>query len=302
MKKLLTLLLTVLALTATAQEKISILSPYAASHSGTPAMFKVLEQANSAQNKYHFILEFKPGGEQLIAVKAIEQDPQRQLAIIAPKFVEHVSSGKLKLNDYVPVHALGDACWAVISNINNGRSGIANLQGQREIFVGGVGIGNAAHLTSLQIGERYGFAVKYIPFKSNYDALVLMASDGSINFVVDRVAAFQQMHTKNPNIAMLAISCPERHPQAPNVPTLKEQGILAPYVFNITVAHTDMKADRRQELAQILQDATAKVGAETLQQVSDMRPPAVPVEQYYRDSINFVDRLLKKHKNSIDQK
>lgn len=282
-----------------AQEKITIVSPYAASHSGNAAMFKIIEQANTMQNKFDFVLEFRPGGEQLIAIKSIERDPQKNLVIVAPKFVEHAMSGKIQASQYVPVHALGDACWAIISNINHGSNGIANLQNQKEIFVGGVGIGNATHLTSLQIAEKYGFSVQYVPFKSNYDALVVMAANGGINFVVDRVAAYQQFKSKNPNLVMLAMHCPDRHPTAPHVATLKEQGIVAPYVFNITMAHVDMKLDRRVELSQILTLATKTVGSAAIQQLSDMRPPQVALDQYFADSYRLVEQLLKKHHNKL---
>jgi tripartite-type tricarboxylate transporter receptor subunit TctC len=282
-----------------AQEKITIVSPYAASHSGNAAMFKIIEQANAMQNKFDFVLEFRPGGEQLIAIKAIERDPQKNLVVIAPKFVEHAMSGNIQANQYVPVHALGDACWAIIANINNGKDGIANLQNQKEIFVGGVGIGNATHLTSLQIAEKYGFAVQYVPFKSNYDALIVMAANGGINFVIDRVTAYQQFRTKNPNLVMLAMHCPDRHPQAPHVATLKEQGITAPYVFNITMAHVDMKPERRAELGQILNSAASAVGTATIQQLSDMRPPVMSLDQYFKDSYALVEQLLKKHHKKL---
>lgn len=287
---------------ASAAETISIISPYSYSHSGTPAMQVIVEQANQIQNQYKFLLEFKPGGEQLIAVKALEESPNNRLAIIAPKFVEHVSSKKLNANDYIPVHALGDACWAVITNVGNDKIGVASLQGQKELVVGGVGIGNAAHLTSLQLAEKYKFKVRYVPFKSNFDALVLMVSDNSVNMVLDRVNSFNQLKDKNPNIKMLAMSCPTRHTDAANLKTLAEQGITAPFVFNITVSHKGMDQARRAELSKILNDATLKVGAAEIQRLSDMSPPVfngVDINIYYQHSFDLVNHLLLKHQENI---
>jgi hypothetical protein len=300
MKKLLLALLLVSG-TAWAAEDIYIQSPYSASYSGTPALFKIIETANADQSKYKFHLEFKPGGQQIIAVKAMDDKPQERLAIIAPKYVEHTMSGKLNKENYVPIHALGDACWAVISN--KGHSGDVNsLKGENKLNVGGVGVGNATHLTSLQLGSKLGFDVNYVVFKSNYEGLILMAGDGSINMVVERVNNFKQIKEKNSAIKVVAMSCPSRHPDMPEIATLAEQGIEAPFVFNITVASKNMPADKRTELGNILTNATKKVGESEIQRLSDMKPLVFygkNVLDYYNDSISVVEKLLKKHKETI---
>jgi tripartite-type tricarboxylate transporter receptor subunit TctC len=302
MKKLLFVLLTCVATTSMAAETISIASPYSASHSGTPAMFKIINEANLAQTKYNFILEFKPGGEQLIAVKYMDEKPQTRLSIIAPKFVEHTRSGKLNRNNYVPIHALGDACWAVITNTGNMNQGVSSLRGQQELTVGGVGIGNAAHITALELGEQFNFAVRYIPFKSNFDALILLVSDQSINMVVERVSSYKQYQDKNLNVTVLGMSCPTRHPDLPQVKTLVEQGVNAPYVFNITIANKNMPEAKRKELASILDIATLKVGEQEIQKLSDMNPPIFKqqsVDDYYNKRINFMEKLIKKYESKF---
>lgn len=302
MFKILTALLAVVSISAYSAETISIQSPYSANHSGTAAMFKILDQANRDQSRYNFILEFKPGGEQIIAVKQMDEQPQNRLAIVAPKFVEHLNSGRLNRDDYEPVWALGDACWAVITNVGDEKKGVASLKGHQELVVGGVGFGNSTHLTALQLAQKYGFEVKYVPFKSNFDALVLMAADGSVNMVLERVSNYEQMRLKNPKLKMLAMSCPQRHPQAPAVKTLLEQGITAPYVFNIVVANRAMPATRQEDISKILTRATQTVGAKEIQTSSDMRPPQfdnVPTTTYYNKSLVLSEQLLKKYQNQI---
>lgn len=287
---------------AQSTETITIMSPYSASHSGTPAMFRIINEANSQQKEYNFILEFRPGGEQIIAVNALRESPGNRLAIIAPKFVEHVRSGKLNKNDYVPVHALGDACWAVITNVGNRQSGTASLKGIKELTVGGVGVGNAAHITSLELGAKYNFQVRYVPFKSNFDALILLVSDQSINMVLERVASYLQYREKNPNVTVLGMSCPTRHPDLPTVPTLAEQKISAPYVFNIVMAHANMPEAKRQRLSQILDTATLSVGAKEIFRLSDMSPPIFnkqSVNAYYKNRFEFMDSMLQKHQSEL---
>jgi tripartite-type tricarboxylate transporter receptor subunit TctC len=275
-----------------ATETIKIYSPYSPGHSATPALFKIIDEANASQNIYKFTVEFKPGGNQIIAVKSLDAN---SLAIIAPAYVDNIETGKLKESDYVPVHAFGDACWAVVVN--------KPLSNQTEFVVGGVGFGNAAHLTALALGEKYKFNVRYIVFKSNNDALVNMTGNNGVEFVIDKYENYLALKTKNPKMNAVAASCPKRLPQAKNMPTLKELGIEAPYIFNIAIAHRDMPAARRKSLGVILDNATLKVGAEEIFKLSAMRPPIfdnIPAEESYKNSVNLVKKLQLKHKEKIE--
>jgi tripartite-type tricarboxylate transporter receptor subunit TctC len=294
MKNILLAFLTLITFEISAAEPIKIYSPYSPGHSATPAMFKIIDEANASQNIYKFSLEFKPGGNQIIAVKSL--DTANSLAIIAPAFVENVASGHLNEKDYVPVYALGDACWAVVTN--------KPLKGQQEFVVGGVGYGNAAHLTALALGEKHKFLVRYIIFKSNNDALVNMAGDNGIEFVIDRFEGYAALKTKNAKMNMIAASCPTRLPQALNIPTLKELGITAPYIFNIIVAHKDMPRGRQVAITKILESVTDKLGAEEIFKLSAVRPPQfdkISTTEFYEKSVSTVSNLQNKYKTQIEQ-
>jgi tripartite-type tricarboxylate transporter receptor subunit TctC len=280
-----------------AAETITIVSPYSPSHSATPATARIIKEANTLQDVFEFVLEFRPGGSQVIAVKHMDAAPQNRLAIIAPAYVENTSNGKLNRADYVPVHALGDACWAVISNRGNADAGIASLGNELELVVGGVGIGNATHLTSLLAGARYGFQVKYVVFKSNNDALVNMAGDNGVNFVIDQIANYTTFKTQNANLQVLAASCPKRLAGMPNVKTLKEQGIDAPYIFNITIANLAMPVAKRNHISKILDAATVNIGEAEINKLSGVSPPMfakISTDQFYANSIHSVETLLSK--------
>ncbi len=275
---------------AFATDTVKIYSPYSPSHSGTPAMFRIVDEANKAQSIYKFVLEFKPGGNQIIALKSMDEN---SLAIIAPAFVENVASGKLEESDYIPIHTLGDACWAVITN--------GSLRGVKEVTVGGVGFGNAAHLTSLALGEKYGFSVRYIVFKSNNDALINMAGNNGVIMVVDRYEAYESMRNQNKNLQVLAASCPTRLPQAPDIKSLKELGIDAPLVFNTTVAHKSMDPVRRRAIAIILNDAQKRIGADEIFKLSGMKIPNESADVFHQKSVDTVRKLQKKYRAQIEQ-
>lgn len=299
-------LLVVLAVctSASAREIITVYSPYSPSHAGTTATRKVFEVANAAQNKYQFILEFKAGAQGVLALKEIEDNPANKLAIIFAAFVDNVEKKLINESDYVPVHALGDACWAVVSLEGDPRQGIASLASAREIVVGSVGFGNATHLTALQIGSRYNVPVRFVPFKSNYDSMMAMVGGHGITFNLERVSVIEQFRDKNPNLKILAMSCPVRHPDAPGIKTLKEQGITAPYVFNTIVAHQRMSRERAKELGAILDQATLTVGVDELRRLSDFRPAVfdkISAEEFTRSRISMVKQLRQQHRSAIEE-
>lgn len=271
-----------LAATVQARETVIVYSPYSASHAGTAASHAVFRIANEQQDKYTFLLEQKPGAQGVLALKALNENKTKHLAIINAAFVDNIEKGLIVESDYVPIHSDGDACWAVVSTNGNEKLGLDSLKGTGEIVVGSVGFGNATHLTALQIGNRYNLPVRYIPYRSNYDATVAMVGDQGINFGIERLSIINQFKEKNPKIAVLAMSCPYRYTEAPEVATLKEQGITAPYVFNTVVAHKDMPIEKATELGKILDQATLTIGEKEIKKISDMRPSIF-------DNINAVD-------------
>jgi len=297
------LFLFLLLINSAVAQTIRIQTPYTASHSGTPAMYRIIETANKIQKNYTFVLEFKPGGNQVIAVKQMDQDPQNNLAIIAASLVENTEIGQLKLEDYVPVWSLGDACWLVLSTQSK-TSSVAGLKNSKEITVGTVGFGNVTHLTALQLGRNYNLAVRMIPFKSNYDAVVNMAGGNGITFGIDTPQTFENLQSLNSQLRVLAVSCSKRLPEYPEIKTLKEQGIQAPSIINIVVANVAMPAEKRKHLAQILERAADQVGGTEIRKLSGFSPPQfnrITAQEHFTTSIELISRLRNQFKREITQ-
>lgn len=305
MKRFLLALL-LISTTTFAQEQILVQFSASPSQPNATPYLKMLEVANNLQNKYTFILEFKPGANGVLALKAMDQSPTNRLATVAPAFVENANSGQINESDYVPIATQGDACWAVITNIGDTSKGIDSLRGQQEITVGGTGYGNAAHLTALIIGEQLGFRVRYIVYKANFDALVQMAGGQPINFVIERVSNYQSFVKKNPNLQILGINCPVRNKSIPQVKTLAEQGYNTPTIFFSTVASVRMPQGKRRELAMILDQAQAQLGLEYIAEVSDMYPPMfaknpMPTAEFFNNRVLQMQTLTNKYKEKINE-
>jgi len=288
---------------AQARELVVVYSPYNASHAGTAASHVVFRIANEQQDKYTFVLEQKPGAQGVLALRSLNENKTKHLAIINAAFVDNVEKGQIIESDYVPIHSDGDACWAVVSTNGNENQGLDSLKSTGEIVVGSVGFGNATHLTALQIGDKYNLPVRYIPYRSNYDATVAMVGNQGINFGIERLNVVNQFKEKNPKISVLAMSCPFRYDEAPAVATLKEQGIVAPYVFNTIVAHKDMSTEKATELGKILDQATLTVGEKEIKKISDMRPSVfdkVSAVDFTQERLAIVKLLRNKYRAIIE--
>lgn len=291
------------SLPAYAKEKITVFFPYAASATSTPAMLRVIDEANKMQSSFEFILEFKPGGNQVLAIKAMDQNPLSSVALIAPAYIENHRSKLIDKNNYVPIWAMGDACWAVFTNVGDMSKGINSLAGTKELVIGGVGFGNAAHLTGIMLGEKYKFNTRYVVFKANTDALINMVGNNGVNMAIDKIENFAAFKPKNNNLQVLAVSCPNRMTALPEVKTLKEQGIDAPSVFNIIIANNVMDDDKRTKLRAVLTLAAERMGADAFMRLSGLLPPQfnkISQDDFYSKSVVKFESLLDRHKNTIE--
>lgn len=306
MKKLMAIIMATFALAATAKETITLEVGHGPSQPNAAAYIRTLETANQMQNKYDFQLEFKPGVNGALALKTMDIAPQTRIATVAPAFVENSKSGLLNEADYTPISSQGEACWAVITNFGDTKRGIASLQGKKRVVVGGTGYGNAAHITSIILGEKYGFEVQYIVYKSNLDGLVAMAGNNGPDMVLERPQNYKTFKDKNPNLQILGINCNKRSALMPEIKTLKEQGVTTPTIFFAVVANVKMPEAKRNEIGKVLQDAQARIGSEYFLDVADMfapqfNKPPVSVDEFFTKRVSQMHYLTTKYKDQIDQ-
>lgn len=290
---------------AWAAETIVVLNPQGPTHSGTVHTMRMIEIANQQQNKYKFVPEFKVGAFESIALKSLVKDPQTTLSTMTPPSAEGMSRGFVSLEDFVPVFSQGDSCWGLLAVTGKGKNRFEDLKGMKEFVVGGPGYGSATHLTALAIGDQMGgIKVRYVIFKSAFDAFQNMVSNQGVNFVLERVTNYNQFRAMNPNIEMVAMSCPTRHPAVPNVKTLAEHGIVAPYIFQFIVGHRDLSPARRKEFHDIFQRATDTLGRDKIMEISDQSPPqfrGMNSEQHYRESWQKLLALRKKYADKFTE-
>jgi len=303
MKKLLAILAsTMMAVAVSAGETIVITNPQGPTHSGTPQLKALIEESNKIQDRYVFVTEFKTGGFESIALRDLAVTPQTRLSTMTNASIEAIDRGLVNEDDFVPVFSQGDSCWAVIGIVNS-NTGLDSFKSVKELVAGGPAIGGATHLAALEIGRRYNIPVRYVVYKSNFDAFVDMVGGHGVNFILERVQNYNGFKDKNKNLQMLAMSCPHRHASAPTVKTLSEYGINSPYIWQQIVASKNMNPTQVNDFRSIFTQATKNIGLAQIQQLSDQTPPMfnnVDSAAHYYQSFAKLKSYRVKFKNDID--
>jgi len=92
-----------------------------------------------------------------------------------------------------------------------------------KLTFGSAGIATHTHLSGEIIHYEAGIKLLHVPYKGSAEALSDLIG-GRIDLMYDPVSLAQ---IKAGNAKALAVACDMRHPELPNVPTLKEQGLIA---------------------------------------------------------------------------
>jgi tripartite-type tricarboxylate transporter receptor subunit TctC len=305
MKFFIGILLVVFAAYASAAEIISIVSPYTASHKGHTAIYKILEKANTLQQRYNFILELKPGGAGVLALKSMDRATATSIGLVHPSFVQNSIDGLIQEENYVPISSLGDACWFIVAKSGDEQEGLKSLANTNDRLVfGGVGVGSASHLTALGLGTAITKEVQFVPFQSAADAGILLVGNNEVNLNMMPMHEFEVLYTKNSSLKRLAIHCPRRHLDAKWVATTREQGIVSPYIFNTFVVNKKMPPDKQKDLGAILDQAMISVGSATILDISGFYPPVfdkVPVGKYHSERVMLLKEALARHQADINK-
>ena len=223
MKKLFFLIFLLWSAATPAREIITLANYNSPSASAYSYYMKIIDQANLLQDQYQFVMVSKPGAQGLIALQYVNQSPENRIAVAGPQIFTMIESNQIKKTDFVPISSQGEGCWVLISPLGDKNIGAASLKGQKRLVVGTIGFGSGAHLSALILGEKLGFEVQPVIFKSNFDALVLMAGDESVNLVIETPQNYMNLRSVNPRLQALGISCSVRNPKLPEVKTLQEQ-------------------------------------------------------------------------------
>jgi tripartite-type tricarboxylate transporter receptor subunit TctC len=181
------------------------------------------------------IVENKPGAAGRIAIDALKASPPDGNTLILmpsgpvvlfPHVFRKLSYDPVK--DLTPISQLANIQMGLASgpksNVKNMAEMVAKTKASKApASYGTSGNGTVLHFMGLMIGEAAGIDMEHIPYQGGAPAMNALVG-GQIDYTVDVVSEAIEQHRAG-KVRIIAVANAQRSSLAPDVPTLREQGI-----------------------------------------------------------------------------
>jgi tripartite-type tricarboxylate transporter receptor subunit TctC len=188
---------------AKAQQIVTLVYPWTLGDSMAGIMMTMLEEANSQQTRYRFLIESRPGAGSAIAANHVIRTPNTILSTgasvwLRPIFYPGESHDPQKLRTLMVQF---ECPFAVTSGRYAAWSQVPRDQ---NLTIGTSGLGVVTHLTALQIQAQYP-RLSVIPFRSTIEALQNAAGQ-HVDFHVGFVRQAEEFVGKSPGVTVLGVT------------------------------------------------------------------------------------------------
>ena len=233
------------------------------SGSDTTARY-VAEQLTTALGQ-PVIIDNKPGANGTIAAMAVKQAPADGYTIflasnthmaVNPIFVKDLPYDPIK--DFKPITGIARGMMIFVASPNSKIGNVADLvsaakASKQQLTVGTYTAG--FHLSAEWFASATGTKYVNVPYKGAPEVFIGLMGDQLDWGVSDLIAAMPQV--KAGKLKALAVSGEKRHPDYPDIPTIKESGY--PEYVNYTWTSLYMRAETPDAVAAKLVDAMQKI-------------------------------------------
>ena len=220
-KTIIGLFLSILALTVTAKETVTIIYSWTAADGPANYSRAIIEEANRSQNKYTFIFDTKPGAGGSVAANYVKNTPNTILATASAFFVRpnFFLNESYDLSTYKELYL---QCTAPMAIASVKYKTWAEVPKDQPLTIGVSGLGTTTHLFASQIQAQYP-KLAVIPFKSTSESLLSVASGNTDLHVafLGEVETWGAENNKTRRLNVLGISGQN---QVRGFPTLTSQG------------------------------------------------------------------------------
>jgi tripartite-type tricarboxylate transporter receptor subunit TctC len=179
------------------------------------------------------VVEYATGAGGTVGTARAARAAPDGYTIICGHVGTHVTNGAVYnlpydlVKDFAPISLLPRNPYLIVTRktmpANDLREFIAYLKANPDkVNMGHPGAGTTPHLVAMQLAERAGSRMNYIPYRGAAPAMVDLLA-GQIDLMVDQVQN-SLVHVRAGSIKALAIASPTRNAQVPGIPTVDEAG------------------------------------------------------------------------------
>jgi tripartite-type tricarboxylate transporter receptor subunit TctC len=221
MKKILAIILALVANATYAKEIVTVYWGWGAADSLANISRTLVHEANQIQDKYTFIFDIKSGAGGAIAADFVRRTPNTILATSSAFFVRpnlYPTTNNYKVSGF---KALMPQCYSPISITSGKYHSWQEVPENAPLFVGNTGMGSTTHLTSIQLKQNYS-NLTFVPFRGVAEAFTAMVA-GDVDFDAGFLGSAEnwKMGKNTKKITVLGITGTDR---SFNYPLLIDQG------------------------------------------------------------------------------
>jgi tripartite-type tricarboxylate transporter receptor subunit TctC len=241
---------------------IRIVVPFNAG-SGSDTGARVYGEILSKELGQPVIVENKPGGSGLLAIQAVKAAPADghtiMLASNSPMTVNVVVTKNLAydpVKDFRPISGLGRGPVAFVVRADSPHKTIKDMveaakREKRSLLVGNYSAGY--HMAAAWLGTATGAQVTHVPYKGGAQMMNDIIGGQLDTGAIDFGGAVPLI--KDGRVRALAITNDRRHPDHPDVPTMKESGYpeFETYVWTSFFVRAETPDDITKKLADAMQ-------------------------------------------------
>jgi tripartite-type tricarboxylate transporter receptor subunit TctC len=179
------------------------------------------------------VVENKTGAAGMIALRDMLAQPRDGHTLLLCSYIDAINpliykSVDYKLSEIEPVSMVQKAYYAIaVPNalpVNDLKQFIAHAKANRgKLNYGKVGSGSVTEVVPRQFEKTAGFEMTGVTFRGTGPALQEVVAN-RLDFMVGPLAVTMPLYEAK-QLKVLAMTSPERLASAPNVPTMKEQGV-----------------------------------------------------------------------------
>jgi tripartite-type tricarboxylate transporter receptor subunit TctC len=179
------------------------------------------------------VIEYKPGANNMIAIQAVAAAPKDGYTLMMGTTalgLNPIMYKKLnyKVEDFAPISvvALPSFAMSISKTVpaKNLREFVDYVKARPgKINYGTLGPGSTGHLLGMMFEEIAGIKMQDVPYKGAAATLTALVA-GDISVYFDNITTSVPQH-RSGAINILGVTAEQRVPAAPDVPTMKEQGV-----------------------------------------------------------------------------